>query len=181
MLVYQCTQGLFIIWKDTVETKSLLCLCQPLQKDMNNRVEFLCLLQYKKSWARMKGPDRQTAAYTSRLSPDLEPLITQQYWHINFPLKSQWYTVLHFHNRKNISCFPKTYRKPESPVMLLAIWFIAYLHLSWECHAFMLTNYTGGALVDQLEKWELYFLHCLHHWLSKINWEPIGDWPFHDC
>lgn len=128
----------------------------------------------------MKGPDRHAAAYTSRLSPDLKPLITQQYWHINFPLKSQWYTVLHFHNRKNISCFPKNYRKPKSLVMLLAIWFIVYLQLSWECHAFMLTNYTGGALVDQLEKWELYFLHSLNHWLSKINWKPTGDWPFHD-
>lgn len=104
----------------------------------------------------------------------------QQYWHINFPLKSQWYTVLHFHNRKNISCFPKNYRKPKSLLMLLAIWFIVYLQLSWECHAFMLTNYMGRAFMDQLERWELYFLQSLNHWLSKINREPVGDWPFQD-
>lgn len=127
----------------------------------------------------MRGSDRHTAAYTRRLSPHLESLITQQYWHVNFPLKSQWYTVLHFYNCKNISCFPKNYRKPKSMNRLLAIWFIVYLQLSWECHAFTLTNYTEGAFTDQLERWELYFLHSLNHWLSKINWQPVGYWPFH--
>ena len=50
VLVYQGTQGLFIIWKDAVEAKSLLSLCQPLQEDMNNRVEFLCLLRSHGHW-----------------------------------------------------------------------------------------------------------------------------------
>lgn len=127
----------------------------------------------------MRGSDRHTAVHTGRLSPHLESLITLQYWHINFPFKSQWYTVLHFHNRKNISRFPKNYTKPKSLFMLLAIWFIVYLQLSWECHAFTLTNYPGGAFTDQLERWELYFLHSLNHWLSKINWQPVGDWPFY--
>lgn len=162
-----------------METKSLLRLCQPLQKNMDNRVEFFCLLKYRKSQSLMRGSDRHTAAYTRRLSPHLESLIMQQYWHINFPLKSQWYTVPHFPNCKNISCFPKNYRKPKSLFMLLAIWFIVYLQLSWECHAFTMTNYAGGAFVDQLERWELYFLHSLKHQLNKINWQPIGDWPFY--
>lgn len=60
--------------------------------------------------------------------------------------------------------------------MLLAIWFTVYLQLSWECHAFTLTNYMGGAFMDQLERWELYFLHSLKHQLSKINWQPTGGW-----
>lgn len=155
MLLYQCSQGLFIIWKDAVETKSLLCLCQPLQKDMDNWVEFFCLLTYKKSWSLMRWSDRHTAAYTGRLRRHFESLLIQQYQHIIFPLKSQWYTALHFHNCKNSSCFPKNYREPKSLFMLLAIWFIVYLQLSRECHAFTLTNYTGGAFRDQLERWEL--------------------------
>lgn len=175
MLVYQCTQGLFIIWKDPMETKSLLCLCQPLQKDMDNRVEFFCLLKCKKSWSLRRGSDRHAEAYTRRLIPHLESLIKQQYWHINFPLKSQWYRVLHFHNCKNILCFPKNYSKPKSLFMLLATWFLAYLQLSSECHAFTLTNCTGGAFMDQLERWELYFFHSLNHQLSKMNWHPTDD------
>lgn len=178
MLLYQCTQGLFIIWKDAVETESLLCLRQPLQKDMDNRVEFFCLLRYKKSWSLMRWPDRHTAAYTRRLSPHLESLIIQQYRHIIFPLKSQWYTALHFHNSKNSSCFPKNWRKPKSLFMLLGIWFIVYLQQSWECSAFTLTNYMGGAFRDQLERWEPYCLHSLKHQLSKMNWQPVGEWLF---
>ncbi|KAK4825180.1 hypothetical protein QYF61_024660 [Mycteria americana] len=64
-----CTQGLFIIWKDSVETKSLLRLCQPLQKDMDNRVEFFCLLKYKKkSQSPMRGFDRHCS-----LHKEIEP------------------------------------------------------------------------------------------------------------
>lgn len=100
----------------------------------------------------MRWRDRHTASYTGRLRPHL---IIQHYEHIIFPLKSLWYTALHFHNWKNSSCFPKNYRKPKSLSMLLAIWFIVYLQLSWECHAFTLTNYMGGAFRDQLERWEL--------------------------
>lgn len=28
-------------------------------------------------------------------------------------------------------------------------------------------------------RWELYFLHSLNHWLSKINCQSVGDWPFY--
>lgn len=37
----------------------------------------------------------------------------------------------------------------------------------------------GGAFMDQLERWELYFLHSLKYQLSKINWQPTGGWPFY--
>ena len=43
MLINESPESILIVWEDTMETKGLLRLSQPLQEGMYHRVKFLCL------------------------------------------------------------------------------------------------------------------------------------------